>query len=48
MLTNNQIVNYNLCRLCLLKTNRFDNLFKTPGYKLKPNGKRLMTRMDRF
>lgn len=38
----------NLCRLCLLKTNRFDNLFKTPGYKLKPNGKRLMTRMDRF
>ena len=23
-------------------------MFKTPGYKLQPNGKRLMTRMDSF
>ena len=37
-----------LCRMCLLKTNRFDNMFATPGYKIRPNGKRLMTRMDRF
>ena len=37
-----------VCRLCLLKTNRFDKMFKTPGYKLQPNGKRLMTRMDSF
>lgn len=34
--------------MCLLKTNRFDNMFATPGYKIRPNGKRLMTRMDRF
>ena len=34
--------------MCLLKTNRFDNMFATPGYKMRPNGKRLMTRMDRF
>ena len=23
-------------------------MFATPGYKIRPNGKRLMTRMDRF
>ena len=23
-------------------------MFATPGYKMRPNGKRLMTRMDRF
>ena len=39
----------NLCRLCLFKTNRFNSvIMHTSGYKILPNGKRLMTRMDRF
>ena len=38
----------NLCRLCLLKMNRFDKILQEPRYKMGPNGKRVMTRMDRY
>lgn len=39
--------NGQICRLCRLNLGRFDEMLKTPRYKLGPSGKRIMKRMDR-